>query len=91
MSLLTPMLRTSPLTDWFSDVQRVQGMLDFEAALVRAEVECGLVPQTALNPIIESCRHEKNRLFRAGAGRRQRRESGDPAGQTADRSGQRAE
>ena len=59
MSLLTPMLRTSPLTDWFSDVQRVQGMLDFEAALVRAEVECGLVPQTALNPIIESCRHEK--------------------------------
>ena len=59
MSLLTPMLRTSPLTDWFSDVQRVQGMLDFEAALVCAEVECGLVPQTALNPIIESCRHEK--------------------------------
>ncbi|STV20584.1 3-carboxy-cis,cis-muconate cycloisomerase [Klebsiella pneumoniae] len=33
MSLLTPMLRSSPLTDWFSDAQRVQGMLDFEAAL----------------------------------------------------------
>ncbi|MDK6955174.1 hypothetical protein QP384_31400, partial [Klebsiella pneumoniae] len=27
MSLLTPMLRSSPLTDWFSDAQRVQGML----------------------------------------------------------------
>ncbi|WP_410054424.1 hypothetical protein, partial [Klebsiella pneumoniae] len=26
MSLLTPMLRSSPLTDWFSDAQRVQGM-----------------------------------------------------------------
>ncbi|WP_227500586.1 hypothetical protein, partial [Klebsiella pneumoniae] len=23
MSLLTPMLRSSPLTDWFSDAQRV--------------------------------------------------------------------
>ena len=33
MSLLTPMMRTSPLTAWFSDAQRVQGMLDFEAAL----------------------------------------------------------
>ncbi|MBH9702679.1 fumarate lyase, partial [Burkholderia cepacia] len=56
MSLLTPMMRTSPLTAWFSDAQRVQGMLDFEAALARAQVECGLVPQAALNPIIESCR-----------------------------------
>lgn len=54
MSLLTPMMRTSPLTAWFSDAQRVQGMLDFEAALARAQVECGLVPQAALNPIIES-------------------------------------
>ncbi|STT08015.1 3-carboxy-cis,cis-muconate cycloisomerase [Klebsiella michiganensis] len=25
MSLLTPMMRTSPLTAWFSDAQRVQG------------------------------------------------------------------
>lgn len=24
MSLLTPMLRSSPLTDWFSDAQQVQ-------------------------------------------------------------------
>ena len=37
MSLLTPMLRSSPLTDWFSDAQRVQGMLDFEAALAQAQ------------------------------------------------------
>ena len=58
MSLLTPMMRTSPLTAWFSDAQRVQGMLDFEAALARAQVECGLVPQAALTPILETCRHE---------------------------------
>ena len=44
MSLLTPMLRSSPLTAWFSDAQRVQGMLDFEAALVRAQASCGTVP-----------------------------------------------
>lgn len=59
MSLLTPMMRNSPLTAWLSDAQRVQGMLDFEAALARAQVECGLVPQTALNPIIESCQHQQ--------------------------------
>ncbi|STT03285.1 3-carboxy-cis,cis-muconate cycloisomerase [Klebsiella pneumoniae] len=41
MSLLTPMLRSSPLTDWFSDAQRVQGMLDFEAALAQAQAACG--------------------------------------------------
>ena len=29
MSLLTPMLRSSPLTDWFSDAQRVQGTTAF--------------------------------------------------------------
>ncbi|VUS97088.1 3-carboxy-cis,cis-muconate cycloisomerase [Klebsiella spallanzanii] len=59
MSLLTPMMRTSPLTAWFSDAQRVQGMLDFEAALAHAQAECGLVPQAALNPIIESCQHQQ--------------------------------
>ena len=46
MSLLTPMLRSSPLTDWFSDAQRVQGMLDFEAALAQAQADCrGLPPR----------------------------------------------
>lgn len=59
MSLLTPMMRNSPLTAWLSDAQRVQGMLDFEAALARAQVECGLVPQAVFNPIIESCQHQQ--------------------------------
>ncbi|MFK3708050.1 3-carboxy-cis,cis-muconate cycloisomerase [Klebsiella sp. NPDC088457] len=57
MSLLTPMLRTSPLTAWFSDAQRVQSMLDFEAALVRAQAACGVVPQAAVAPIVNACRH----------------------------------
>ncbi len=58
MSLLTPMLRSSPLTDWFSDAQRVQGMLDFEAALAQAQAVCGMVPPEAVGPIVAACRHE---------------------------------
>ena len=58
MSLLTPMLRSSPLTDWFSDAQRVQGMLDFEAALAHAQAACGMVPPEAVGPIVAACRHE---------------------------------
>lgn len=58
MSLLTPMLRSSPLTDWFSDAQRVQGMLDFEAALAQAQAACGMVPRAAVGPIVAACRHE---------------------------------
>jgi 3-carboxy-cis,cis-muconate cycloisomerase len=57
MSLLTPMLRSSPLTAWFSDAQRVQGMLDFEAALARAQASCGIVPQEAVAPIVSACQH----------------------------------
>ena len=57
MSLLTPMLRSSPLTDWFSDAQRVQGMLDFEAALAQAQAACGMVPPEAVGHQA-ACRHE---------------------------------
>lgn len=57
MSLLTPMMRSSSLTAWFSDAQRVQGMLDFEAALIRAQAACGIVPQAAVAPVVNACRH----------------------------------
>ena len=39
----------------FSDAGRVQGMLDFEAALARAEARVGLIPQAALAPIEAAC------------------------------------
>ncbi|SQC14218.1 3-carboxy-cis,cis-muconate cycloisomerase [Klebsiella pneumoniae] len=68
MSLLTPMLRSSPLTDWFSDAQRVQGMLDFEAALAQAQAACGMVPPEAVGPIVAACRHEAIDFGRAGRG-----------------------
>ncbi len=64
MSLLTPMLRSSPLTDWFSDAQQVQGMLDFEAALAQAQAACGMVPPEAVGPIVAACRHEPSILPR---------------------------
>ena len=43
----------------FSDTGRVQGMLDFEAALARAEARVGLIPQGALAPIEAACRAER--------------------------------
>ncbi|MEX3019636.1 3-carboxy-cis,cis-muconate cycloisomerase [Kluyvera sp. STS39-E] len=58
MSLLTPLLRTRALTDFFSDEQTVQGMLDFEAALAMAQSRCGVIPGSAMNPIVAACRAE---------------------------------
>ncbi|MCQ9392306.1 3-carboxy-cis,cis-muconate cycloisomerase [Pseudomonas viridiflava] len=42
----------------FSDEGRVQGMLDFEAALARAEARVGLIPQDVVSDITQSCRAE---------------------------------
>ncbi|MCY1399006.1 3-carboxy-cis,cis-muconate cycloisomerase [compost metagenome] len=39
----------------FCDAGRVQGMLDFEAALARAEARVGLIPQSAVAPIATAC------------------------------------
>lgn len=39
----------------FSDLGRLQGMLDFEAALARAEARCGVIPQAAVAPIEAAC------------------------------------
>jgi len=42
----------------FSDHGRVQGMLDFEAALARAEARVGVIPTSAVAPIVAACRAE---------------------------------
>lgn len=42
----------------FCDQGRVQAMLDFEAALARAEAKVGLIPQTAVASIEAACRSE---------------------------------
>ncbi len=43
----------------FCDRGRLQGMLDFEAALARAEAAVGVIPQTAVAPIAAACRAER--------------------------------
>ena len=43
----------------FSDTGRVQGMLDFEAALARAEARVGLILRSAVAPIEAACRAER--------------------------------
>lgn len=43
----------------FSDHGCVQGMLDFEAALARAEASCGVIPQAAVQPIANACQAER--------------------------------
>ncbi|MCR3766701.1 lyase family protein, partial [Pseudomonas aeruginosa] len=48
----------APMRAVFSDRGRLQGMLDFEAALARAEARVGVVPATAVAPIEAACRAE---------------------------------
>jgi len=48
----------------FADRARVQRMLDFEAALARAEAGAGVIPGQAAGPIAEKCRVD---LFDLGA------------------------
>ena len=60
----------------FSDPARLQGMLDFEAALARAEATVGLIPQTATTAIATQCRAE---LFDIGALATAAVQAGNPA------------
>lgn len=56
MDLLTPLLRESALTAIFSDEQTVQRMLDFEAALARAQARCDIIPAAAVTAIEQACK-----------------------------------
>ncbi len=58
MSLLEPLFRWEAIEELFSDRARVQGILDFEAALARAEARKGVIPQSAAAPIVAKCRAE---------------------------------
>jgi 3-carboxy-cis,cis-muconate cycloisomerase len=58
MSLLEPLFRWDSIEELLSDRARVQGMLDFEAALARAEARVGLAPRPAAEVIAAKCRAE---------------------------------
>ncbi|HXH02115.1 MAG TPA: 3-carboxy-cis,cis-muconate cycloisomerase [Candidatus Competibacteraceae bacterium] len=54
-----PLFTTERMRAIFSDHGRLQGLLDFEAALARAEARVGVIPATAA-PLIEAqCRAER--------------------------------
>ena len=70
MSLLGPLFRGDAMEGFFSDRARVQGMLDFEAALARAEARVGVIPVPAAEVIAGRCvadLYDGEALARAGA------------------------
>jgi len=56
--LLAPMLSSAAMRAVCDDVADLQHMLDFEAALARAEVATGVIPASAAGPIAKACRAE---------------------------------
>ena len=56
--LLDPLFGWEAIDKIFSDHSRVQRMLDFEAALAKAEARAGVIPSAALEPIVSKCRAE---------------------------------
>jgi 3-carboxy-cis,cis-muconate cycloisomerase len=56
--LLAPMLSSAAMRDVCDDATYLQHMLDFEAALARAEAATGVVPASAADPITKACRSE---------------------------------
>lgn len=71
MGLYSPLFHHSPLAACFSESATLQGMLDFEAALARAQASCGVIPQAAVVPIATACRADRldaTALAQAAAG-----------------------
>ena len=56
MNLLDPLFGWDVTAQIFSDAVRVQRMLDFEAALARAEANQNVIPKDAAAPIRHQCR-----------------------------------
>jgi 3-carboxy-cis,cis-muconate cycloisomerase len=58
MSLLDPLFHSEAVENILSDRATIQGMLDFEAALARAESRTGVIPSAAAKSIESKCRAE---------------------------------
>src|SRR5215510_13184636 len=54
--LLAPMLSSAPMREVCDDRSTLQNMLDFEAALARAEAAVGVIPAAATGPIELACK-----------------------------------
>jgi 3-carboxy-cis,cis-muconate cycloisomerase len=56
MNLLDPLFGSEAIDKIFADSSRLQRMLDFEAALARAEARVDVIPRTAATSIANKCR-----------------------------------
>ncbi len=56
--LLPPLVSSAAMRAILDDRARLQRMLDFEAALTRAEAAVGVIPASAVDPIAAACRAE---------------------------------
>ena len=56
--LLAPMLSSAAMRAACDDLACLQNMLDFEAALARAEAATGVIPASAADPIARACKAE---------------------------------
>ena len=54
--LLAPMLSSAAMRAVCDDIAYLQRMLDFEAALARAEAATGVIPASAAGPIAKACK-----------------------------------
>ena len=54
-SLLGPLISSAAMRAVTDDRARLQRMLDFEAALARAEADLGVIPAAAAKPIADAC------------------------------------
>jgi 3-carboxy-cis,cis-muconate cycloisomerase len=69
-TLLDSLFRWEPVAKLFRDDSDLQSMLDFEAALARAEATSGVIPSSTANVIAAKCRVElfdKEKLTEAAA------------------------
>jgi 3-carboxy-cis,cis-muconate cycloisomerase len=55
MTLLNQLFDADTVEKTFSDRSRLQGMLDFESALAKAEAKLGIIPQSAAKSIQTKC------------------------------------
>jgi 3-carboxy-cis,cis-muconate cycloisomerase len=58
MTLLDPLFRWEPVANLFHDDSYLRRLLDFEAALARAEANAGIIPSSASSAIAAKCRVE---------------------------------
>jgi len=74
--MFTPLFASREASRLFDDNARLQGMLDFEAALARAEAKTGVIPVQAVEAIEGQCRAD---LFDIGELAEATAKAGNPA------------